>query len=57
MGKYVTKNLLPGEHVVYETTYHWTHFISWPSLFTMGVYPYVQIKTDEFVVTTRRIIC
>lgn len=56
MGKYVNKNLLAGEQVLYETTYHWTHFFSWVSLFTLGIYPYIQIKTDEFVVTTRRII-
>jgi hypothetical protein len=56
MGKYVNKHLLPGEQVVHETTYHWTHFISWVSFFTLGLYPYIQIHTDEFVVTTRRII-
>jgi uncharacterized membrane protein YdbT with pleckstrin-like domain len=56
MGKYVNKHLLPGEQVVHETTYHWTHYFSWASLFTLGLYPYIQIKTDEFVVTTRRII-
>ena len=56
MGKYVNKHLLPGENVVHETTYHWTHYFSWVSLFTLGLYPYVQSKTDEFVVTSKRII-
>lgn len=56
MGKYVNKHLLPGEQVVHETTYHWTHYLSWVSLFTLGLYPYIQTKTDEFVVTSKRII-
>lgn len=56
MGKYVNKHLLPGEQVVHETNYHWTHYLSWVSLFTLGLYPYVQTKTDEFVVTSKRII-
>jgi len=56
MGKYVNKHLLPGENVVHETTYHWTHYLSWVSLFTLGLYPYIQTKTDEFVVTSKRII-
>lgn len=56
MGKYVNRNLLAGEQVVYETTYHWIHYFSWISIFTLGLYPYIQIKTDEFVVTSKRII-
>ena len=56
MGKYVNKHLLPGEEVVHETTYHWTHYLSLVSLFTLGLYPYIQAKTDEFVVTSKRII-
>jgi uncharacterized membrane protein YdbT with pleckstrin-like domain len=56
MGKYVNKQLLLGEKIVHETNYHWTHYLSWVSLFTLGLYPYIQIKTDEFVVTSKRII-
>lgn len=56
MGKYVDKHLLAGEQVIFETFYHWTHFISWISLFTLGIYPYIQSNTDEFVVTSKRII-
>lgn len=56
MGKYVNKHLLPGEQVIHETNYHWTHYLSWASLFTLGLYPYIQTKTDEFVVTSKRII-
>lgn len=56
MGKYVDKNLLNNEVVIHEGSYHWTHYISWLSLCTLGIYPYIQGKTDEFVVTSKRII-
>ena len=56
MARYVENNLLKNEKVVFETTYHWVHFISWISLFTLGIWPYIQMKTDEFVVTSRRIV-
>ena len=56
MGKYVNKHLLSGEAVVYETTYHWITYLSWASLFTLGLHPYIQSKTDEFVITSKRVI-
>lgn len=56
MGKYVNNNLLNNETVIFETTYHWVHFVSWISLFTLGIWPYIQMKTDEFVITSRRIV-
>lgn len=56
MGTYVNRSLFRNEHVVFETTYHWIHFVSWTSLFTLGIYPLIQKLTDEFVVTNRRIV-
>ena len=56
MGSYVNNNLLREETIIYETNYHWTHYLSLVSLFTLGLWPYIQSKTDEFVVTNRRII-
>jgi uncharacterized membrane protein YdbT with pleckstrin-like domain len=56
MGNYINKNLMKDEYVVYETTYHWTHYLSIISLFTLGLWPYIQSNTDEFVVTNRRIV-
>ena len=56
MGKYVNSNLFKDERVIFETKYHWIHFISWVSLFTLTIYPTIQYYTDEFVVTNRRII-
>lgn len=56
MGTYVNNNLFRNEQVLFETNYHWIHWFSWVSLFTLGIYPTIQILTDEFVVTNRRII-
>jgi uncharacterized membrane protein YdbT with pleckstrin-like domain len=56
MGSYVNNNLFREENVVFETNYHWIHYFSWTSLFTLGIYPTLQNYTDEFVVTNRRII-
>lgn len=56
MGKYVNDNLLTNEQVVFETHYHWVHFISWRSLFTLGVSPLLDYYYSEFVVTNKRII-
>lgn len=56
MGTYVNNNLFRNEQVIFETNYHWVHYFSWVSLFTLGIYPTIQQYTDEFVVTDRRII-
>ena len=56
MGKYVNNHLIVNEQVLFETNYHWIHFFSWVSLFTIGIYPTIQIFTDEFVLTNRRVI-
>lgn len=56
MGSYVNNNLFRDERVVFETNYHWVHYFSLSSLFTLGIYPTLQGYFDEFVVTDRRII-
>ncbi|MCW3108627.1 MAG: hypothetical protein JWQ09_3133 [Segetibacter sp.] len=56
MGSYVNNNLFRNEQVIFETNYHWIHYFSWISLFTIGIYPAIQAYSDEFVVTDRRII-
>lgn len=56
MGTYVNNNLFRNERVVFETNYHWIHYFSLSSLFTLGIYPTLQNYTDEFVVTDRRIV-
>lgn len=56
MGRYVNNNLLRNEQVIFESNYHWIHYFSMISLFTLGIWPTIQNYTDEFVVTDRRII-
>ncbi|MEI6554597.1 MAG: PH domain-containing protein [Paludibacter sp.] len=56
MGNYVNNNLFRNEQVVFETKYHWIHYFSLESLFTLGIWPTIQYYTDEFVVTNKRII-
>jgi uncharacterized membrane protein YdbT with pleckstrin-like domain len=58
MGKYINNNLIKDEYLIYETNYHWilyfNHII--PSLFTLGVYPYLVSKFSEFGITNKRLI-
>ena len=56
MGNYVNNHLIAGEHVEFETTYHWMIFFTLQSLFTLGIYPLIKMKSDEFAVTNKRII-
>lgn len=56
MGSYVNKNLISGEKVEYETTLHWKIFITFSGLFTLFIYPYIRLKTNEFVITNKRIV-
>ncbi len=56
MGKYVNNQLFAGEIVMHEAHYHWTHYLSWISLFTLGLWPLIQCFTDEFVITSKRIV-
>ena len=56
MGNYVNQHLIKDEQVEFETTYHWIIFISLASLLTLGIYPFIRRKTDEFAITNRRII-
>ncbi len=56
MGSYVEKNLITGERVEYETTLHWKIFITLSGLFTLFIYPWVKLKTNEFVITNKRIV-
>lgn len=56
MGKHINKYLLPGEQIIHQAFYHWTHYISWISLFTLGLYPYLQTKAHEYIVSSKRVI-
>ncbi len=56
MGNYVKNNLISGEIVKYETSYHWIIFISLKSLFTLFIAPIIDLWTDEFAITNKRVI-
>lgn len=66
MGKYVDSNLVNGEVVVYEAKYHWIYLginVVIAVLFCWLILPlfslawmYLRIKTDEFVITNKRLI-
>lgn len=56
MGNYVKNNLIFGETVEYETTYHWIIFVSLRALFTLFIAPLIDRWTDEFAITNKRVI-
>jgi uncharacterized membrane protein YdbT with pleckstrin-like domain len=56
MGNYVKNNLIFGETVEYETTYHWIIFVSIRALFTLFIAPLIDRWTDEFAITNKRVI-
>ncbi len=56
MGSYVNKNLISNEKVEYETTLHWKIFVTLSGLFTLFIYPYIKLRTNEFVITNKRIV-
>lgn len=56
MANYTEKHLLRGEEIIYQTTYHWMHFISIQGIFSLFIIPLIQQYTDEFVVTNKRVI-
>jgi len=56
MGNYINNNLIRGEVVEYETTYHWIIFVSFRALFTLFIAPLIDKWTDEFGITNKRVI-
>lgn len=56
MGSYVDNNLSRDEKVIYEAHYHWKIWIELSSIFTLFLRPLIKTKTDEFVITNKRVI-
>ena len=56
MANYTETHLLRGEEILYQTTYHWMHFISLQGLLSLFIIPAIQQWTDEFVITNKRVI-
>jgi uncharacterized membrane protein YdbT with pleckstrin-like domain len=56
MWKYVDKNLIKGENIELETTYHWIIFCNLGALFSLFIPQMIDRYTDEFVITNKRVI-
>jgi len=56
MGHYVKNNLVIGETIEYETTYHWITFVSKRAFITLFIAPLIDRWTDEFAITNKRVI-
>ncbi len=56
MGNYVDNNLSRGEHVAYEAHYHWRIWVELKSILSLFIRPLIMTKTDEFVITNKRVI-
>lgn len=56
MGHYIDNNLIKGEVVEFETTYHWIIFFTLKALLTLFISPLLDRYTDEFAITNKRII-
>ncbi len=56
MGTYVDNNLSRNESVIYEAHYHWKIWIELQSIFTLFLRPLIKTRTDEFVITNKRVI-
>ncbi len=56
MGRYIENNLIKGEKVEFETSYHWVIFVSLKAVVTLFLYPVFIRYTDEFVITNKRIV-
>jgi uncharacterized membrane protein YdbT with pleckstrin-like domain len=56
MGNYVNNNLIKGETIEFETTYHWIIFFNWRSILTLFIRAILLRWSDEFAITNHRII-
>lgn len=56
MGNYLRKNLIQGEYISYETSYHWIIFLNSRAIFTLFIAPIIAIYSDEFAITNKRVI-
>jgi uncharacterized membrane protein YdbT with pleckstrin-like domain len=56
MGNYINNNLIKGEIVELETTYHWIIFCNLRAVLTLFIAPLIEKYTDEFAITNKRVI-
>jgi uncharacterized membrane protein YdbT with pleckstrin-like domain len=53
---YIDDNLLSGEQITYRTRLHWIVYLSLRGIFTLFLAPFIQRKTTELAVTSRRVV-
>lgn len=56
MGKYVASHLISDEHIVYETNFHWINYVNLRGILSLGILPFLQSRSSEFVITNKRIV-
>ena len=56
MGSYVNDNIIQGEKVIYQATPHWIIFVSLRGLLTLFIAPLIDMYTNEYAITNRRVI-
>lgn len=56
MGSYVNNNLSRNESVLYEARYHWKLWFELKSILSLFIRPLIMTRTDEFVITNKRVI-
>ncbi|MGN0029675.1 MAG: PH domain-containing protein [Marinilabiliaceae bacterium] len=56
MGSYVSNNLSRNESVLYEAHYHWKLWFELKSILSLFIRPLIMTRTDEFVITNKRVI-
>jgi uncharacterized membrane protein YdbT with pleckstrin-like domain len=56
MGHYINNNLVKGETVEFETSYHWVIFLTLPAILSLFIIPLIHRYSDEFAITNKRVI-
>lgn len=53
---YIQENLMKIIKIIHEATTHWGIFISMRSLLTLGILPFLELKTNSFAIMDKRIV-
>jgi len=56
MSNYIESNLIKDEQIELKTTYHPIIFWRLTGILSLFIIPFIEMKTDEFAVTNKRVI-
>lgn len=56
MSEFFNNQLLNNERVLLETHHHWTNYIKFHTLWSLGLVPFLQNKLEKFVITNKRVV-